>query len=81
MSDEQKPKPEPQPKARGFTFTEMLLTLACLLVLAAVFLPALAKSNGRSSRLNCNNNMKQIGLSFLTWSLDNGDHFPMRVSQ
>src|SRR5205085_8808294 len=49
-------------------------------LLAAIFLPALAKSKARSSRLGCTNCLKQIGLAFRSWSLDNNDQFPMRVS-
>ena len=35
---------------------------------------------GRSSRLGCDNNLKQIGLAFRTWAIDNGDQFPFNVS-
>jgi len=64
----------------AFSVMELFITVACLVLLAAVLLPALAKSKSRSSRINCNNNAKQIGLSFRTWSFDNHDHFPMQVS-
>jgi prepilin-type processing-associated H-X9-DG protein len=30
-------------------------------------------------RINCTNNLKQVGLAFKTWALDNGDRFPMSV--
>jgi prepilin-type processing-associated H-X9-DG protein len=30
--------------------------------------------------MNCSNELKQIGLAFKTWSLDNNDRFPMQVS-
>jgi hypothetical protein len=66
--------------AWAFTVTELLITLGCILLLATFFLAALAKSKARSSRLGCVNYMKQIGLAFRTWSLDNNDHFPMQVS-
>ena len=66
--------------ALAFTLTELLLIIAGIALLTALFLPALARSKARSSRIGCANGMKQIGLSFLTWSLDNNDHFPMQVS-
>jgi hypothetical protein len=59
---------------------EVFVIIACVALLAAVFLPALARSKARSSRLNCGNNLKQIGLGFVNWSLDNNDHYPMQVS-
>ena len=66
--------------ARAFTATELLITLTCIALLAAIFLPALAKSKARSSRIDCANCMKQIGLAFHIWSLDNNDRLPMQVS-
>lgn len=63
----------------AFSLMELFIAVAFLAILAAVFLPGLAKSKARSSRLNCNNNMRMIGLAFHTWSLDNHDHFPMQV--
>jgi competence protein ComGC len=66
--------------ARAFTVTELVVAVACIALLAAIFLPALARSKARSSRLGCANCMKQIGLGIKTWSLDNNDHFPMQVS-
>ena len=75
--------PAQSPKAttaRAFTVTELLITIACIALVAAIFLPALAKSKARSSRLGCVNCMKQIGLAFRTWSIDNDDRLPMQVS-
>jgi prepilin-type processing-associated H-X9-DG protein len=64
----------------AFTVTELMITVACVALLAAVFLPTLAKSKARSSRISCTNCMKQIGLAFRCWAIDNNDHLPMQVS-
>lgn len=64
----------------AFTAPELLVTLACLALLVALLLPGLARSKARSSRLNCSNCLKQIGLAFRCWALDNNDRFPMQVS-
>jgi len=45
-----------------------------------MLLPALARAKARAQRINCTNNLKQVGLSFKTWALDNGDAFPMKVA-
>ena len=66
-------------QAAGFTVTELLVTVSCLLLLAALLLPAIARSKARSARVGCNSNMKQVGMAFLTWSMDNQGRFPMRV--
>ena len=34
----------------------------------------------RSSRLGCVNNLKQVGLAFRTWAIDNDGRFPFNVS-
>ncbi|HET7625627.1 MAG TPA: type II secretion system protein [Verrucomicrobiae bacterium] len=62
------------------TLLEILMVIAVLALLAAIFLPALADHGHRSSRIGCVNNLKQVGLSFRLWAGDNGDKYPMRVS-
>ena len=51
-----------------------------LVILPAMLLPALSQAKGRAQSINCSNNMKQIGLAFRTWSIDNNDNFPFNVS-
>src|SRR2546426_161404 len=65
--------------ARSFTAIDLLIVLACIALLIAVFLPT---NGGRlqGQKINCINNLKQIGLAFRTWSLDQSDKFPMQVS-
>jgi len=64
----------------AFTRIELLVTIACVVLVAAILLPVLAKSKARSSRIGCPNNLKQIGLEFRTWAIDNNDHHPMHES-
>jgi competence protein ComGC len=65
---------------RGFTQVELLVVVTVIAILGALFLPALARRNARSSRVGCDNNLKQIGVAFRTFALDSGEKFPMQLS-
>jgi prepilin-type processing-associated H-X9-DG protein len=65
---------------QAFTFVEIMIVTLTILALAAFFLPAILNNRCVATRINCVNNLKQVGLSFRTWALDNADHNPMQVS-
>lgn len=62
----------------GFDLIELLVILAILLLAVLVFLPMFARSH-TGQRISCTNNLKQIGIAFMTWALDS-TNLPMRVS-
>lgn len=67
-------------RCRAFKLVELLVVVAVMCVLAAIFLPKWVRRQNHTSHISCVLNLKQIGLAFRTWALDNNDHFPMQVS-
>ena len=63
----------------GFTLVALLVIIAVIAILAAMLLPALASAKRKAQRINCVNNLKQLGLAYRIWEGDNGDKLPMRV--
>lgn len=64
----------------AFTVLELFVVVLLLLLLATLFFPVLFRRPHGGCRINCTNNLKQTGLAFKTWSIDNQDRFPMQVS-
>jgi prepilin-type N-terminal cleavage/methylation domain-containing protein len=61
----------------GFTLIELLVVVAIIAVLIAILLPALSQARESAKRALCLANMKQTHLALTSYTLANGDFFPI----
>jgi prepilin-type N-terminal cleavage/methylation domain-containing protein/prepilin-type processing-associated H-X9-DG protein len=60
----------------AFTLIELLVVIAIIAILAALLMPALARSKEEAKRVQCASNQHQISLGWIMYADDSKDSYP-----
>lgn len=60
----------------AFSLIELLVVIAIIAVLVSVVMPALSRARRRAQQMACSSNLRQVGLLFTAYTMENRDYYP-----
>lgn len=65
-------------RKKGFTLIELLVVIAIIAILAAILFPVFAKVREKGRQIVCVSNVRQIGMAWMQYTMDNDERYPPR---